>query len=412
VNNNQPHVTGAIGSGEVIVLHSGTNMTDSDILMRQSVELSALPAVAMLLMSLLVLKLKVPTIIVAALQHLAAGIVLSAVAVELIPVINNAPSNQTWAIIVGFLLGIGSFLGLGYVLSFLDDDDEEPDEEDESSKDPLANGFDNGNFNEAIGSLNGGYNTMGMDSPRMKDLRRNLLRSSSEPFMNSRSPGLPRRGLGSLSRSKAGQARLWDAHHQLVNSPRDLPSMASLQKSVLEKKDSESDLLVTAPEQKERPVFPIMFASAVLIDALVDGFLIGVSLSAGEKGGLVMAIALTIEMAFLGMTFASAMRMQPIHIGIPATIAPPLVLVIGGVCGAALSSQAGEGTWGNTMLISFGVAALLYLVTEELLLEAHESLENLGSAHDGHVWWVDLCFFVGFLTSLCLQNIENHQGGN
>ena len=31
-------------------------------------------------------------------------------------------------------------------------------------------------------------------------------------------------------------------------------------------------------------------------------------------------------------------------------------------------------------LISFGIAALLYLVTEELLLEAHE---NSG----GHKWW-------------------------
>lgn len=150
-----------------------------------------------------------------------------------------------------------------------------------------------------------------------------------------------------------------------------------------------------------------MFAAAVLIDALVDGFLIGVSLSAGEKGGLVMAIALSIEMAFLGMTFASAMRLQPAYIGIPATILPPVILIIGGVLGALLAAQAGMGTWGNTLLVSFGVAALLYLVTEELLLEAHESLED--TSDGGHVWWVDLCFFVGFLVSLCLQNIENRQ---
>ena len=40
----------------------------------------------------------------------------------------------------------------------------------------------------------------------------------------------------------------------------------------------------------------------------------------------------------------------------------------------------------------FGVAALLYLVTEELLLEAH-------SEGEGHTWWVDCCYFAGFLGS-------------
>jgi hypothetical protein len=50
-----------------------------------------------------------------------------------------------------------------------------------------------------------------------------------------------------------------------------------------------------------------------------------------------------------------------------------------------------------------------YLVTEELLLEAHESLDEAG--HDGgHVWRVDLCFVVGFLISLCLQKAQNASG--
>lgn len=34
-------------------------------------------------------------------------------------------------------------------------------------------------------------------------------------------------------------------------------------------------------------------------------------------------------------------------------------------------------------IISFGVAAMLYLVAEELLLEAHEEGKD-------HVWWVDM----------------------
>ena len=55
-------------------------------------------------------------------------------------------------------------------------------------------------------------------------------------------------------------------------------------------------------------------------------------------------------------------------------------------------------------VISFGVAALLYLVTEELLLEAHEG-------GDGHVWWVDSLFFLGFLGSFLLEKAVDASGG-
>lgn len=39
------------------------------------------------------------------------------------------------------------------------------------------------------------------------------------------------------------------------------------------------------------------------------------------------------------------------------------------------------------------VAALLYMVAEELLVSAHEEGEE-------HVWWIDLQVFVGFLLAL------------
>lgn len=56
-------------------------------------------------------------------------------------------------------------------------------------------------------------------------------------------------------------------------------------------------------------------------------------------------------------------------------------------------------------LLAFGVAALLYLITEELLVEAHE-------AGGPHVWYVDLMFFVGFIASVLLeQNIEDSSKG-
>lgn len=55
-------------------------------------------------------------------------------------------------------------------------------------------------------------------------------------------------------------------------------------------------------------------------------------------------------------------------------------------------------------LLSFGAASLLYLITEELLVEAHEE----GGAH---VWYVDIMFFVGFIASVLLeQNIQDASG--
>ena len=43
-------------------------------------------------------------------------------------------------------------------------------------------------------------------------------------------------------------------------------------------------------------------------------------------------------------------------------------------------------------MLSFGASALLFMVAEELLLDAHEGGE--------HVWWVDLQLCTGFFASL------------
>jgi len=49
-------------------------------------------------------------------------------------------------------------------------------------------------------------------------------------------------------------------------------------------------------------------------------------------------------------------------------------------------------------LISFGTSALLFMVAEELLLEAHEDASE-------HVWWVDLQLYVGFFLSLMMGKL-------
>ena len=67
------------------------------------------------------------------------------------------------------------------------------------------------------------------------------------------------------------------------------------------------------------------------------------------------------------------------------------LVFITAVAGATVLSRLADGTM--EIVLSFGAAALLYLVTEELLREAHEERESAtGTA----------MFFIGFLTFLVI----------
>ena len=61
------------------------------------------------------------------------------------------------------------------------------------------------------------------------------------------------------------------------------------------------------------------------------------------------------------------------------------------VAGATLLHSLSPPT--TEIVLSFGVAALLFLVTEELLIVAHEEKENV---------WHTAAFFIGFLLFLIL----------
>ena len=136
---------------------------------------------------------------------------------------------------------------------------------------------------------------------------------------------------------------------------------------------------------------------AVATDAMVDGLLIGIATSSGAQAGVVLTVALSIEMGFLGLTYASTLRTQRRATRILAVHAPPLLLVVGGVIGGVLGQLLSTSPPLHVGLLAFGIAALLYLVTEELLLEAHASQK------EEHVWWVDACFFLGFYLSFLLE---------
>jgi ZIP family zinc transporter len=132
------------------------------------------------------------------------------------------------------------------------------------------------------------------------------------------------------------------------------------------------------------------------IDLLTDGLLVGVGFAAGAKVGLLLTIALTLEILFLGLstaaelTEAGATRRRVI--GTTATLA---VLV---AAGAAVGVTLLAGLSGSALeiVLSFGAAALLYLVTEELLVEAHETPDTP---------LITAAFFVGFLVLFVIEMI-------
>lgn len=130
------------------------------------------------------------------------------------------------------------------------------------------------------------------------------------------------------------------------------------------------------------------------IDVLIDGFVISLGFLTGAGQGLLLTIALSIELLFLGLTVALAvggMGTSKARV-VLATAGVALLLPLGAVAGTLLFKGISQ-AW-LTGLYAFGLVALLYLVTEELLVEAHEKPETpLATA----------VFFAGFFLLIILD---------
>ncbi|MGB7421450.1 ZIP family metal transporter [Comamonas flocculans] len=138
---------------------------------------------------------------------------------------------------------------------------------------------------------------------------------------------------------------------------------------------------------------PTGLLTAIGIDILIDGLVLGIGFAAGPKVGLLLTIALTIEVLFLGLTVATklgeSVRSRAKIVGI--TTALVFLLPIGALLGAPVAFLPSPVLTG---FFAFGLIALLYLVTEELLIEAHETPDRP---------WVTAMFFAGFLALLLLE---------
>jgi len=130
--------------------------------------------------------------------------------------------------------------------------------------------------------------------------------------------------------------------------------------------------------------------AATFIDLAVDGFIIGAGFAAGGETGTVLALGLSVELLFLGLAVTSDRIAGWRIVGVTAALG---LTVLGfAVLGSVLLTGASPAALAGTL--SFSAAALLYLVTEELLMEAHEVEEKPIAT---------LVLFGGFLTFWGIQ---------
>lgn len=133
--------------------------------------------------------------------------------------------------------------------------------------------------------------------------------------------------------------------------------------------------------------------AAVGLDILIDGLVLGLAFIAGAKAGMLLTIALTLEVLFLGLSvtteLAGSTRSKLRVLAIVAGLA--LMLPLGALAAVPVAALPPVVIAG---FLSFGLMALLYLVTEELLVEAHAKPDTP---------LISAMFFVGFLVLLLIE---------
>lgn len=143
--------------------------------------------------------------------------------------------------------------------------------------------------------------------------------------------------------------------------------------------------------KKDTFSFNIIFA--IGIDIIIDGILLGIGFSAGINEGILLSIALSIELLSLGMAIVVTLKqVKASNVLIYFIIGTfSFVFFLAAIEGALLLHNLQDKAM--EIVLSFALSALLFLVTEELLTEAHEEKETV---------WHTASFFFGFLLFLIL----------
>jgi zinc transporter, ZIP family len=148
----------------------------------------------------------------------------------------------------------------------------------------------------------------------------------------------------------------------------------------------------------QKKKLPMGLAAAAAVDTLIDGTLISAGFSANEQLGSLLAIALALELLFLTLSVGIEFREGNFQwwqsLAVTGGIA--LMLLVGAFGAAFFLADAPETTL--AIVLSFGAAALIYLIAEELLVENVQAEESIFST---------VTLFSGFLVLLLLPLVSH-----
>jgi ZIP family zinc transporter len=150
----------------------------------------------------------------------------------------------------------------------------------------------------------------------------------------------------------------------------------------------------TIERRKAAAQWPTGLIMVTGMDLLIDGTVLGIAFATGEKAGVLLAAALTLEVLFLSLSVTAAVATAGGRRAAKLLVAPGLALLL---CVSAVASRlllGGLSAFSFAVLLGIGIVALMYLVVEELLVEAHEVDETP---------WAIAAFFVGFLMFLVIE---------
>lgn len=316
-----------VESNGTITLHSAQHFTRADesnavfFMLREnaiarSSYLCALPACMMLIGSFLVYIWQPKKLYVSAMQHLAAGIVLAAIAVELIPPITKRKNAASVAgVIIGFVIGVALMI----LMRFLFDEDDDEDEED-------GDGEEADTMTDEKKPLNITINPASPSQMSFKDAsEEDVLATKSDSKLAVSSLAVSSKHISKSSGSKRS-----NIYSGFFFSG---PNYTEKYRTSIAELDAADDRksLDLSRGNIAVPPFPVAFMFAVCVDGFTDGLLIGITSSTGGTTGWVIAASLCVEMFFLGLTFSSCVLKQPRKFSIPAILIPPLMIIVGGL---------------------------------------------------------------------------------
>ena len=154
------------------------------------------------------------------------------------------------------------------------------------------------------------------------------------------------------------------------------------------------------PVPKPGSFIPMGLIVPVIVDCIVDGFLVGSTSAVSPRAGIILGIANMIEMGFLGLAVSlrvSKCTASSMLARTTVLVMPPLIMLAAAVFGAVTGALARAHPVLYIGFISFGIVALLYLVVNELLVEAREAQGGK------EYWWTAMILFVGIYSVILLD---------